>query len=102
MNGRALRAADPGEEERLEPAWDRLGAIHVPTLVLCGDLDVLCTAASDHIAAEVPGARYETLEGTGHLPHLEGHQRALEAIAGLHRRGDDVNSLAVPPGERAG
>jgi pimeloyl-ACP methyl ester carboxylesterase len=81
MNGAALAAPDPGPEREVDPAWDRLADITVPTLVLCGDLDVLCTSASDHLAAEIPGARYEVLQGTGHLPHLEGHPRTLEAIA---------------------
>lgn len=80
MNGVALHAQDPGPEEEPPPAWDRLGAIAGPTLVLCGDLDVLCTYLSEHLAAEIPGARYEELVGTGHLPHLEGHPRTLEVI----------------------
>ena len=81
MNGIALRAADPGPEEASEPAWDRLGAIDVPTLVLCGDLDMLSTQGSEHLASAIPGARYEQLRDTGHLPHYEGHPRALELIA---------------------
>jgi pimeloyl-ACP methyl ester carboxylesterase len=83
MNGIALHAADPGPEVDPEPAWDRLGDIAVPTLVLCGDLDVISTATSDHLADKIPGARYETVVGTGHLPHLEGHPRALAAIHAL-------------------
>lgn len=81
MNGIALRAAEPGPEEAGEPAWDRLGGIDVPTLVLCGDLDVVSTWASEHLVSEIPGARYEQLRATGHLPHLEGHPRTLEVIA---------------------
>jgi len=60
--------------------WDRIGEIQVPTLVLLGDLDVVCAPASEHFAATIPGARYEVLEGTGHLPHLEAHGRCLAAI----------------------
>ena len=81
MNGRALRSPDPGPEVPVEPAWDRLGAIGVPTLVLCGELDVVCLPASEHLAAAIPAAGFEVLAGTGHLPHLEGHHRTLEAIA---------------------
>lgn len=80
MNDIAVRAADPGDEEDPGPAWDRLGAIDVPTLALCGDLDLLSLPISEHVAAQIPGARYEVLRGTAHLPHLEGHQRCLEAI----------------------
>jgi pimeloyl-ACP methyl ester carboxylesterase len=81
MNGLALRAPDAGPEKEVEPAWDRLGSIRVPTLVLCGDLDVLCTSVSDHLVAQIPDARHEELRSTGHLPHLEAHPRALEVIA---------------------
>jgi len=80
MNGIAIRASDPGPEERLPPAWDNLGGIGAPTLVLCGDLDLLSIPLSEHLAAEIPGARYEELVGTGHLPHLEGHARTLDVI----------------------
>ena len=79
MNGLALRMDDPGDDGT-GAAWDRVGEIEVPTLVLLGDLDVVCQPASEHFAAAVPGAQYEVLEGTAHLPHLEGHGRCLEVI----------------------
>ncbi len=80
MNGRALRAEDPGDDGT-GAIWDRVGEIAVPTLVLIGDLDVVERPASEHLAATIPGARFEVLEGTGHLPHLEGHPRALAAVS---------------------
>lgn len=55
-------------------------AIAVPTLVLLGDLDVVCTPASERLATAIPGARYEVLEGTAHMPHLESHPRCLAVI----------------------
>jgi len=48
--------------------------------VLLGDLDVVCTPVSEHLAATIPGAHYEVLEGTAHLPHLEAHPRCLAVI----------------------
>lgn len=83
MNGIALRAPDPGPERTAPPAWDRLGQLAVPTLVLCGALDVVSLPASEHLAATVPGARAEVLAGTAHLPHLEGHRRTLDLVAGF-------------------
>ncbi len=85
MNGTALRSSDPGPEPERQPLWDRVARIEVPTLVLVGDLDVVCTPASQHLAREIQGARHEVLAGTGHLPHLEGHPRCLEAIEELLR-----------------
>jgi pimeloyl-ACP methyl ester carboxylesterase len=83
MNGIALRSPDAGPEEEHAPVWDRVREIEVPTLVLLGDLDVVCTVASQHLASAIRGARFEVLERTGHLPHLEGHGRCLDAIAGF-------------------
>jgi pimeloyl-ACP methyl ester carboxylesterase len=89
MNRIALHAADPGPEAEPVPAWDRLGRLTVPTLVLCGDLDVVCTSASAHLAAAIPDARHETLVGTGHLPHLEAHARTMEVIGDFVARHAD-------------
>ena len=56
--------------------------------MLCGDLDVVCLPTSRHLAAEIPGASFEVLVGTAHLPHLEGHVRTLELI------GDFLDAVA--------
>ncbi|HEX6389365.1 MAG TPA: alpha/beta hydrolase [Solirubrobacteraceae bacterium] len=81
MNGIELRSPDPGEQRELASAYDRLGEIGVPVLVLVGDLDEGQTRwLSAQLAERIPGARFETLADTAHLPHMEGHARCLEAV----------------------
>jgi len=49
-----------------------LGRIGVPTLVLCGDADVLTPPSiAMEIAAGIAGARLVVIEGSGHLAPLE-------------------------------
>lgn len=82
MNGRALRAEDPGEQAEIAPAWPRLAEITAPTLVLIGRLDADDMKAIDEQAAEViPGARLRWLEGVAHVPHVEGDPGTLDEIA---------------------
>jgi pimeloyl-ACP methyl ester carboxylesterase len=82
MNGRALRAEDPGPEAELPDAWPRLAELAVPTLVLVGRLDTEYTVGvAEQLAALVPGARLAHLEGVAHVPHLEGDPATLDAIA---------------------
>jgi pimeloyl-ACP methyl ester carboxylesterase len=82
MNGRALRAEDPGERAEIPPAWDRLGEITVPTLVLVGRLDAdEILAVDEQAAALIPQARLRWLDGVAHVPHLEGDPATLEEIA---------------------
>lgn len=87
MNRIAIAAPDPGDDGSM-PAWDRVGAIAVPTLVLVGALDDVCLSTSEHLARSIPDATFEVLEGTGHLPHLEGHARCLEVIRDFLERLD--------------
>jgi pimeloyl-ACP methyl ester carboxylesterase len=50
----------------------RLHRIRIPTLVLWGAADRV--ASPDYgraLAAAIPGAQFETIEGAGHFPHLE-------------------------------
>jgi pimeloyl-ACP methyl ester carboxylesterase len=82
MNGRALRAAEPGEQADLPPAWPRLGEIAVPTLVMIGRLDAEEILAIDaQLPDLIPGARLRWLEGVAHMPHLEGDPATLDEIA---------------------
>jgi pimeloyl-ACP methyl ester carboxylesterase len=81
MNGRALRAEDPGEQAELPPAWSRLGTIDVPALLLTGDLDCKDVQALSAQAAElIPHARVQQIRGVAHVPHLEGHPATLDEI----------------------
>ncbi|MFB7844886.1 alpha/beta fold hydrolase [Microbacterium sp. NPDC056052] len=87
MNGDALAAGTPGTKAQDAVAWDRLGEIRVPTLVLVGSLDLShVRAAARHAAATIPGAEFVELEDAAHLPHVEGHAAALSAIAGFVNR----------------
>jgi 3-oxoadipate enol-lactonase len=60
----------------------RLGRIDLPTLVIHGDADRLLGYANGReIAALIPGARLETLEGVGHMFWWEQPQRSAELIS---------------------
>lgn len=59
----------------------RLGEITVPTLVVHGTEDQMLPAANSRvIAAKIPGARLEELEGVGHLFWWEQPERSAELI----------------------
>jgi pimeloyl-ACP methyl ester carboxylesterase len=83
MNGRRLGLADQiGTETGGVPdAWDRAATLAVPTLLLVGSYDDIAVPATNHLAATIPRARLEMLDGTGHLPHVEGHRDCLDLIA---------------------
>jgi pimeloyl-ACP methyl ester carboxylesterase len=82
MNGRALDADDPGERGDDAAAWDRLGEIAVPTLVLVGEHDLQHVKANcAHAVREISGARLVELPGVAHVPHLEGDPKTLTEIA---------------------
>src|SRR5690242_15009003 len=59
----------------------RLAAIATPTLVICGDADrIVDPGYGRAYAAAIPGARFELLLETGHLPQLESPERLLRAV----------------------
>jgi pimeloyl-ACP methyl ester carboxylesterase len=61
---------------------ERLGAIDVPTLVLWGDSDgIVDPAYGQTYASAIPGASFELLAATGHMPQLESPERVLRAIS---------------------
>jgi pimeloyl-ACP methyl ester carboxylesterase len=82
MNGRALRAPDPGSQLVLEPAWERLEEIALPALVMVGALDLKRLRDTSLIlAGKMPAARFEKLAGVAHLPHLERDPATLRHIS---------------------
>jgi pimeloyl-ACP methyl ester carboxylesterase len=81
MNGSALAATDPGDDDSGVLAWDRLAEITVPTLVLVGEHDLReIRDGCAHAARVMPRARLVELPGVAHLPHLENDERTLAEI----------------------
>ncbi len=53
-------------------AAKRIGELHLPVLIVMGDLDEEYIAkAADFMAANIPGARKIIMPGTAHLPNVE-------------------------------
>lgn len=81
MNGQALAAEDPGDARSDARAWDRLGEIAVPTLLLVGEHDLRYIRENCAQAARtIPDSRMVDLPGVAHLPHLENDERTLAEI----------------------
>ncbi len=60
---------------------DRLGEIHVPTLVIAGRFDFLFpTEHQVQLAAGIPEARLEIIECAGHNPHMERQADVLQVM----------------------
>ncbi len=59
--------------ERIEPpAIGRLGEVHVPTLVIVGDLDVDHVQEGARVLSKgIAGARMAVMRGVAHLPNME-------------------------------
>ena len=59
-------------QELEPPAAGRLGEIHVPTLVIVGDLDTTrILASAEALAQGIPGARKVVFPGTAHMLSME-------------------------------
>ncbi len=64
-----------------------LPRITAPTLVLAGDGDPIVPPAQSHlIAAQVPGAHLEVIEGVGHLPMFEDYVEYQRVVGGWLQR----------------
>ncbi|TMC86380.1 MAG: alpha/beta fold hydrolase, partial [Chloroflexi bacterium] len=60
---------------------ERLANVATPTLVLWGDSDRIADADYGRAYAEaIPGAQFQLLPKTGHLPQIETPGQLLEAI----------------------
>lgn len=75
----------------VEPFWDRLGAIGVPTLVVAGAEDARYAAFAERLGAAIAGARVALVAGAGHAAHLE----RPAAVAALLRE----HLAAAPAGQ---
>lgn len=61
---------------------DRLAAITVPTLVLSGELDLICPPRHGRqVATGIPGARFELLAGEAHQPFQESPEEFNRRVA---------------------
>lgn len=69
---RSLRGAGQGA---MAPLHARLPDIAAPTLVVAGVLDPLGVERARVVAAGIPGARLEVLDGVGHAAHRESPAR---------------------------
>jgi 3-oxoadipate enol-lactonase len=61
---------------------DRLAAVQVPTLIICGDDDrpLPFEAASKVLSENIPTARVVIIKDTGHFPHMEKPETVNEAL----------------------
>jgi pimeloyl-ACP methyl ester carboxylesterase len=72
MHGIVLRSPPVGSNLDAVRAFDRLGEVSAPSLVIWGDLDFPhVQERSRHIATAIPGGSGHRLAGTAHLPSLE-------------------------------
>jgi 2-succinyl-6-hydroxy-2,4-cyclohexadiene-1-carboxylate synthase len=67
----SLRGAGQGV---MMPLHYRIGEIHAPTLVICGEVDP-ARARAEFVAAHIPGASLAVIPAAGHTPHLESPAR---------------------------
>jgi pimeloyl-ACP methyl ester carboxylesterase len=72
MNGLVLRAPSAGTDVDAAPAFSRLGEISVPSLVICGDLDLPhVQERCRQMASMLGNGSHHVLSGTAHLPSLD-------------------------------
>jgi pimeloyl-ACP methyl ester carboxylesterase len=71
--------------------WSRLGDIRAPTLVFHGTDDPLIPArAGRELARRIPGARFEPIEGAGHVLILERTEEVTELVMEFIARHDGL------------
>lgn len=72
----------------------RLGRIAIPMLVISGDSDRIVDAGYGRAyAAAIPGAKFELLVGTGHLPQIETPELLLETVWSFRHAGRQAKSV---------
>jgi pimeloyl-ACP methyl ester carboxylesterase len=82
MNAVALGLPPTGTNTDAPIAYGRLEEVSIPTLVMCGDLDLPgIQERSRYVAANVSRATFYQITGTAHLPSLERPQEVTRVIA---------------------
>jgi pimeloyl-ACP methyl ester carboxylesterase len=82
MNRRALKAPSVGEATDNVDAWNNLSKIHVPVLLIVGQLDLpQLQERSARMAKIAPNAELVLMKDVAHLPALEAPQQCAEIIA---------------------
>jgi pimeloyl-ACP methyl ester carboxylesterase len=79
--------AQANEEEHatnVDPTYDRLGEITVPTVLMVGDVDNPTLVAADLAAADrIPGCRLVMMPGVDHLPMMREPDQVLAEVLAL-------------------
>ncbi len=82
MNGSALAAPSPGEPIEPPSAWERLGDLRVPALIVWGTLDFAHIDARMHtLVQRMPHAKPFVMDDVAHLPGLEQPEVFNAAVA---------------------
>ena len=66
----------------MEPTWERLGELTMPTAILAGERDGVYVAAAERLAASIPGSRTVLVRGVGHRVALEAPLAVAGALGG--------------------
>jgi 3-oxoadipate enol-lactonase len=67
---------------------DRIGGLAMPTLVVVGSEDASTpVAVVRDCAAAIPGARFEIIEGAGHIPSIDQPDRLTAVVQGFLKGG---------------
>jgi 2-succinyl-6-hydroxy-2,4-cyclohexadiene-1-carboxylate synthase len=75
----ALRGLSTGA---MEPLWQRLRALPVPTVVIAGERDRKFCALAERLATTLPQAEPRIVPGAGHAVHLEAADVVARAVTG--------------------
>ena len=71
---------------------ERLPAIDVPSIVIVGEKDTPFLAASDYMAAKIPGAKKAVIPAAGHAANIDTPEAFNAALVGFL----DAARLAEP------
>ena len=74
----SLRRYGTGE---MDPLWDRLGNVRVPTLLLAGERDAKFIELGRRLASGIPGATLALVPGAGHAAHVEAPEATAAIVA---------------------